>query len=192
MTRKRVPPGQVLTQRFPVLHHGEVPVIELARWRLVISGEVERPEEMDWAAFSALPTRKVTTDIHCVTGWSKMDTTWEGVSTGEICGRVRPTRRARHVVVHAPGGWSTNLSLDDFTASGALLAYLYNGAPLTAEHGWPVRLVIPHLYFWKSAKWVTDLRFHTQDQPGFWESRGYHLRGDPWQEQRYRDDPGWR
>ncbi|MEW6523639.1 MAG: sulfite oxidase-like oxidoreductase [Bacillota bacterium] len=191
MAQERVPPGQTVTGRFPVLHHGQVPSLRLEDWRLRLYGEVEEEVELDWEQLLALPTTRVTADIHCVTGWSKLDTEWEGVSTRQLLRLVQLTPQARYVMVHAPGGWSTNLSLDDFCKENVVLARSFDGAPITREHGWPVRLVVPHLYFWKSAKWVTALEFIWKDRPGFWEEAGYHLRGDPWTEQRYRDDRNW-
>jgi len=192
LRKGRIPPGQTVTGGFPVLHYGAVPAMGLGDWRLRLFGEVETEVELDWEQFSALPTIQVTADIHCVTGWSKLDTVWEGVSTTELLHHFRLTPKAGHVLVHAPGGWTANLPLDDFGATNVLLAHTYDGKPLTPEHGWPVRLVVPHLYFWKSAKWVIGLEFLTQGRPGFWERAGYHLRGDPWKEQRYRDEPGRR
>jgi DMSO/TMAO reductase YedYZ molybdopterin-dependent catalytic subunit len=186
--RDRLPPGQVRTQKWPVLHHGEVPKIDLATWRLRAFGLVEAPAEWTWAEFSSLPRSELTCDIHCVTRWSRFDNRFGGVSTRIVLERVRPLATAAFVVVHAAGDYATNLPLSDFASPSALLATTHDGRPLAPEHGWPLRLVVPHLYFWKSAKWVTGIELVAADAPGFWETRGYHRRGDPWAEQRYDDD----
>ncbi|MDQ7793823.1 MAG: sulfite oxidase-like oxidoreductase [bacterium] len=189
MSRPRVPPGQRVTPGFPILHHGGIPAISRRDWRLRVHGEVAEPVELDWAGLTALPATRVEADLHCVTGWSKLGTAWEGLAATELVRLARP--RSDHLLVHAPGGWSTNLTLADFTAPGVLLAYRHEGKLLTREHGGPVRLVVPQLYFWKSAKWVIAVEFTATEHPGFWEKAGYHLRGDPWREQRYRNDPAW-
>ena len=183
----RLPPGQRLTAKFPVLHAGGVPHVDPGAWRFVGRGLVEQPLELTLDEFEALPARDMTADIHCVTGWSKFDTAWRGVTGSEIVRRCRPTAEARYVLVHAPE-WSTNLPLADLDRDDVLFAWEYDGRPLEAAHGGPLRLVVPHLYFWKSAKWVTGLEFLADNRPGYWERGGYHMRGDPWKEQRYRDD----
>ena len=186
--RSRIPPGQRVVKDWPVLHAGEVPRIDPDRWELRAFGLVEQPARWDWAAFQALPRVQVRSDIHCVTRWSRLDNRWEGVPFRAIVERVKPKPEARYVMVHAPHGYSTNVPLEDLLRDDVLLATHHDGQPLTLEHGWPVRLVIPHLYFWKSAKWVTGLEFMREDRPGFWEQLGYHMYGDPWREQRYWGD----
>jgi DMSO/TMAO reductase YedYZ molybdopterin-dependent catalytic subunit len=181
----RVPPGQRLSDRWPVLHHGDMPRVHLAKWRLKIWGLVQKSRELTYEEFIALPMVKVNADIHCVTGWSKLDNTWEGVSTNAIKGLVEVLPAARFVVVHASAGFTTNLTIEDFFQTDVLLAIKHDSEPLSPEHGYPVRLVVPRLYFWKSAKWVTGIEFTAQDRPGFWESAGYHNHGDPWKEERY-------
>jgi DMSO/TMAO reductase YedYZ molybdopterin-dependent catalytic subunit len=181
----RLPPGQHLTEKWPVLHYGKVPSIDAKKWTLTIAGLVERARTLTFDEFAALPRVEVFSDIHCVTTWSRFNNTWEGVSTGTIGEIAGIQAEAKHVVVYGEGGFSTNLPLDDFLGEDALLALKHDGKPLAAEHGGPVRLVVPRLYFWKSAKWVTGIRFTAADEPGFWESNGYHNHGDPWKEERY-------
>ena len=181
----RVPPGQRVTEKWPVLHYGSVPRIEIADWRFSISGLVKQERRLDYKEFTSLPRVKVFSDIHCVTRWSRLDNLWEGVSTGEIRELVEILPEARFVIVHSAGGFTTNLSWDDFFASDVLFALKHNEQALTPEHGYPLRLVVPRLYFWKSAKWVTGIEFVARDKPGFWESAGYHNHGDPWKEERY-------
>lgn len=181
----RLPPGQRLVADWPVLHHGEPPDIELRRWRLRIHGLCAPERTLDYDAFLALPRVLVRSDIHCVTGWSRFDNLWEGVSTRTLGGLVEIDPTARHVVVHGHGGFTTNLPLDDFFAVDSLIAVKHDGELLDIEHGYPARLVVPRLYFWKSAKWVTAIEFTAEDRPGFWEKRGYHNHGDPWKEERY-------
>ncbi len=183
----RVPPGQYLTEKFPVLHYGSVPRTDLASWDLRVYGAVDSPLTLSWDEFRGLPRKTVTTDIHCVTRWSKLDTTWEGVpiqAVLELAG-VQPT--ATHVVAHAEQGYTTNLPLDVLDDDDVLLADTYDGAPLEPEHGYPLRLLVPKRYFWKSAKWVRALEFLDRDIPGFWERYGYHNEGDPWREERFSE-----
>ena len=183
----RVPPGQYLTEKFPVLHYGSVPRAELATWDLRVHGAVDTPLTLSWDEFRGLPRKTVTTDIHCVTRWSKLDTTWEGVPIQailELAG-VQPT--ATHVVAHAEQGYTTNLPLGVLDDDDVLLADTYGGAPLEPEHGYPLRLLVPKRYFWKSAKWVRALEFLDRDIPGFWERYGYHNEGDPWREERFSE-----
>ena len=181
----RLPPGQRLVADFPVLHAGSVPHINPQEWRLEITGLVQKPLTLTWEDLLALPTREQVCDIHCVTGWSKFDTRWKGVPVSLLGAQVEPRAEARHVVAYAVGGWTTNLPLEELMSEDVLLAYEYEGRPLAAEHGGPVRLLVPRLYFWKSAKWLTGLEFTREQRLGYWEQRGYHPLGDPWLEQRY-------
>ncbi|UPJ40620.1 sulfite oxidase-like oxidoreductase [Bradyrhizobium sp. 40] len=185
---QRLPPGQHLTKDWPVLDLGVVPPVSRERWRLDVYGAIETPVFWTFAEFAAQKQARFTSDIHCVTTWSRYDNEWEGLATRELLAASQPREDARFVVLHSHDGYTTNLALDDFAAEDALLAHSWSGEPLSAEHGGPVRLVVPHLYFWKSAKWVQSIEFLTEDAPGFWEIRGYHNRGDPWAEQRYSGD----
>jgi DMSO/TMAO reductase YedYZ molybdopterin-dependent catalytic subunit len=184
--QNRLPPGQKLTEKWPVLHYGKVPSIDVKKWTFTIAGLVEKERTFTFDEFVALPQVEVFSDIHCVTTWSRFNNTWEGVSTGtigEIAG-IKP--EAKYVIVRGDGGFTTNLPLEDFLAEDALFALKHDGKPLAADHGGPVRLVVPRLYFWKSAKWVTGVEFKAKDEPGFWERAGYHMHGDPWKQERYR------
>ena len=183
-----IPPGQHEVADFPVLSAGPTPRTDLAAWDLTVDGAVARPGQWSWDAFRALPTETPTVDIHCVTTWSKLDTTWEGVSLDHLLGLVGPTAAGAYLVAHCDGGYTTNLPLADVTGGKAWVAFGYAGAPLAPEHGGPARLLVPHLYLWKSAKWVRRLEIVPDDRPGFWETLGYHDRGDPWREQRYQGD----
>jgi DMSO/TMAO reductase YedYZ molybdopterin-dependent catalytic subunit len=155
-------------------------------WRLRISGAIDQPREWSWSEFRALPSEAIRADIHCVTKWSKLDTVWEGVSVDVLLADVETA--AEYVLVHAYGDYTTNLPLDDLTGGRAWVAFAYDGEPLEPEHGGPARLLVPHLYLWKSAKWVHEIELLTADEPGFWETYGYHAYGDPWREQRYGGD----
>lgn len=186
--RSRVPPGQRAVSTWPVLHAGEVPEIDLARWEFRVFGLVQNPLRFTWAEFQRLPRVSVPSDIHCVTRWSRLDNLWEGVAFATIAQLARPRPEARYVMVHAHPNFTANIPLDDLMRDDVLLADHHDGKPLTPEHGWPLRLVVPHLYFWKSAKWVRGAEFMAEDRPGFWEQLGYHMRGDPWKEQRYWGD----
>src|SRR5690606_36048415 len=179
---ERLPPGQKLTEGWPVLHYGSIPRIETADWKFVLGGLVEEEVSLTWEEFQALPRFTAHNDIHCVTTWSKFDDTWEGVAVTELMKHVKLKPEATAVMVHSYGGYTTNLLLDDFLRPETLIATHHNGEPLTREHGWPARLVVPHLYLRKSAKWVRGLVFMEQDKPGFWEMYGYHMRGDPFKE----------
>lgn len=185
---QRLPPGQHLTKDWPVLDLGVVPPVSRERWRLDVYGAIENPVFWTFAEFTAQKQAQFTSDIHCVTTWSRYDNEWEGLATRELLAACQPREDARFVVLHSYDGYTTNLALDDFAAEDALLAHSWSGQPLSDEHGGPVRLVVPHLYFWKSAKWLQAIEFLTDDAPGFWEGRGYHNRGDPWAEQRYSSD----
>lgn len=182
----RVPPGQYLVNDFPVLSAGPTPHTPLADWSFTISGLVDEPISWTWDEFRALPTETPTVDIHCVTKWSKLDTSWRGVSLDTLLGQVET--EGDYVFVWCDGGYTTNLPLEDVLDGKAWIAYEYEGEPLEPEHGGPARLLVPHLYFWKSAKWVRGLELRDYDTPGFWEGYGYHMYGDPWKEQRYRGD----
>jgi DMSO/TMAO reductase YedYZ molybdopterin-dependent catalytic subunit len=181
----RLPPGQYLTEKWPVLHAGDVPRTDLATWDLRVWGEVEEPLTLTWEQLTALPASEFTTDIHCVTRWSRFDTSFRGVHWRELAALVRPKPSAGFVVAHAEQGFTANVPLEFLEDDEALLAYEADGEPLTPEHGWPLRLVIPRKYFWKSAKWVRGIELRAADQPGFWERYGYHNDADFWKEERY-------
>jgi DMSO/TMAO reductase YedYZ molybdopterin-dependent catalytic subunit len=182
----RVPPGQYVTEDFPVLSAGPTPHTPLSEWTFTIDGEVDQPVSWTWEQFRALPSETSTVDIHCVTKWSKLDTHWRGVSLDTLLAEVET--EADYVTASCDGGYTTNLALEDVREGRAWVAYEFDGEPLDPEHGGPARLLVPHLYFWKSAKWVRGLILTSDDQPGFWESYGYHNHGDPWLEQRYQGD----
>ena len=182
----RVPPGQYVTSGFPVLSAGPTPRTPLDAWTFTIRGAVDRPVSWTWDEFRALPQETVTVDIHCVTKWSKLDTTWTGVSIDSLLDGV--VTNGEFVLAFSDGGYTTNVPLDDLRHGKAWVAHEYEGQPLEAEHGGPARLLVPHLYFWKSAKWVRGLDLRQRDEPGFWEGYGYHNYGDPWKEQRYQGD----
>ncbi len=193
----RLPPGQSLTQKFPVLHYGAIPAFDPQTWRFRIWGEVEEELSWRWEEFSRLPRTETTLDIHCVTRWSKFDTSWAGVSVKALIDQeiLRPLPTANYVIQHAEGGYTTNLPLEILLQDNFLLATHYNGEPLTPEHGYPLRGIVGQIpdrkdlktpYFWKGAKWLTGLEFLTEDQLGFWEQAGYHNEGDVWKEQRRR------
>jgi DMSO/TMAO reductase YedYZ molybdopterin-dependent catalytic subunit len=184
--RSRLPPGQYLERGFPVLSAGPTPRAALDQWSFTIDGEVDRPASWSWTEFRALPSDAVTVDIHCVTKWSKLDTRWRGVAVDTLLEGVGTD--AGYVTAWSDGGYTTNVPLADLTGGRAWVAYEFDGEPLHPEHGGPARLLVPHLYFWKSAKWVRGLRLTANDVPGFWEEAGYHNRGDPWLEQRYWND----
>ncbi len=184
---ERIPPGQYRTEKVPVLHYGSVPNTDLARWDFRVWGEVESPFTLTWEQFKALPRKTVHTDIHCVTRWTKLDTDWEGVPIQEILrlAQLRPT--ATHVLAHAEQGYTANLPLSVLDDDDVLLADTFGGEPLEKEHGWPLRLVVPKKYFWKSAKWIRGLEFLDRDILGFWERYGYNNDADPWKEERFSD-----
>lgn len=181
----RLPPGQILTRKWPVLHYGTVPRVDRSAWELGVFGAIARPFTLSWNELLALPRQETVCDIHCVTRWSRYDNSFEGIPLGPILERAGIRPEVTHVLVHAEHGFTTNLPLEDFARPANLLALRHNGEDLTPEHGGPVRLVVPHLYFWKSAKWVNGFEFLEGDAPGFWEQNGYHMRGDPWAEERY-------
>jgi DMSO/TMAO reductase YedYZ molybdopterin-dependent catalytic subunit len=181
----RVPPGQYVTDDFPVLSAGPTPHTSLDMWTFsIVHGD--EGKSWTWNEFRALPSETVTVDVHCVTRWSKLDTTWEGVSVDTLLAEVE--HDAPFVLAFCDGGYTTNLPIEDVTDGKAWVAFAYDGEPLEPEHGGPARLLVPHLYFWKSAKWVRGLQLRDEDEPGFWETYGYHMYGDPWREQRYSGD----
>jgi DMSO/TMAO reductase YedYZ molybdopterin-dependent catalytic subunit len=182
----RLPPGQYLTDGFPVLSAGPTPHTSLDMWTFSILAGEEEGKSWTWDEFRALPSETVTVDIHCVTRWSKLDTSWQGVSVDTLLAEVGSD--APYVLAFCDGGYTTNLPLEDVTGGKAWVAFDYDGEPLEPEHGGPARLLVPHLYFWKSAKWVRGLELRDEDEPGFWETYGYHMYGDPWREQRYSGD----
>jgi DMSO/TMAO reductase YedYZ molybdopterin-dependent catalytic subunit len=181
----RLPPGQYLTPKWPVLHAGSVPKVDLATWTFRVFGEVEEEVELDWAAFGELPRRENVQDIHCVTRWSRFDASFRGVHWSELERLARPKPSARFVIAHAEQGFTSNVPIEYLRDEQALLATEADGEPLTPEHGWPLRLVVPGKYFWKSAKWLRAIELSATDLPGFWERYGYHNDADPWREQRY-------
>jgi DMSO/TMAO reductase YedYZ molybdopterin-dependent catalytic subunit len=181
----RLPPGQIETRKWPVLHYGNVPRVDLATWRFEVRGAVENPIALTWQELIALPRQTTLCDIHCVTRWSRYDNLFGGVPVRTILERVRPKPEARFVVVRAEQGYTTNVPLEDLDRPDNLLALEHGGEPLSAEHGGPIRLLVPHLYLWKSAKWLCGFDFVEEDEAGFWERNGYHMRGDPWAEERH-------
>jgi DMSO/TMAO reductase YedYZ molybdopterin-dependent catalytic subunit len=182
----RLPPGQYLTRDFPVLSAGPTPRLSTERWEFTVTSEAGQVHTWSWAELLALPAQEVTVDLHCVTKWTKLDTGWRGVSIDTLLEDVETA--ADYVVAHSYDGYTTNLPLEDLLDGQAWVAYQYDSSPLAPEHGGPARLLVPHLYFWKSAKWVHGLRLLLEDEPGFWETAGYHNYGDPWREQRYQGD----
>jgi DMSO/TMAO reductase YedYZ molybdopterin-dependent catalytic subunit len=184
----RLPPGQVATLKWPVLHYGSVPRFDPARWDFRVYGRVQTPLRFTWPEFNALPRVSTTSDFHCVTRWSRFDNHWQGVAFREILERVKLFPRAAFVLVHAEQGFTANVPLADLDREDVLLATHHDGQPLTPEHGHPLRLIVPHLYAWKSVKWVRALEFLDEDAAGFWEKNGYHMYGDPWKEQRFDTD----
>ena len=184
----RLPPGQSLTLKWPVLHEGGVPSFDPKTWDFRVTGLVEKPLRLTWEEFSRLPMKEVTADMHCVTRWSRFDVRWEGVPFSELMKLVELKPGAKFVMALGENGYTTNIPLADLMQQDTLFALKENDEPLPPEHGYPVRLVVPHLYAWKSAKWVRSIEFMAQDAPGFWEQNGYHIYGDPFKEQRYSDD----
>jgi DMSO/TMAO reductase YedYZ molybdopterin-dependent catalytic subunit len=183
----RLPPGQILTQKWPVLHHGTVPKVDLNVWDFRVFGLVHQPVRWTWNDFKTLPRVQVQSDIHCVTRWSRFDNLWEGVSIREVLRRAEPKPGAAFAVIHAESGYTTNLPARELDQDDVLLADTHDGKPLAPEHGWPLRLVVPRRYFWKSAKWVRAVELVDADRPGFWERNGYHNEADPWAEERFSD-----
>jgi DMSO/TMAO reductase YedYZ molybdopterin-dependent catalytic subunit len=184
----RLPPGQSLTLKWPVLHYGSVPRFDPARWDFRIRGLVEQPVRLTWDEFNRLPTVKTHSDFHCVTRWSRFDNDWQGVAFQEVLKLVKLKPEAKYVLVHAEQGFTANVPLADLDRDDVLFATHHDGEPLSADHGYPLRLIVPHLYAWKSVKWVRGLEFTGSDVPGFWEQNGYHMYGDPFREQRFDTD----
>ena len=179
------PPGQFVTEKFPVLTFGPTPRIDLSTWQFRIFGLVEEEITLDWQEFNALPQTRLDAEFHCVTQWSKLQNVWEGILFTDLMKLVAPKPEAKYVMAHCYGGYTTNVALDVLNDDDVLFAHSHDGAPLDAEHGGPMRLVVPKRYGWKSAKWVNGIEFMAEDAPGFWEMRGYHMEGDPWKEERF-------
>jgi DMSO/TMAO reductase YedYZ molybdopterin-dependent catalytic subunit len=188
MQEGRLPPGQAATLKWPVLHYGSVPHFDPARWDFRIAGLVEQPVRLTWEEFNHLPKSTVTSDFHCVTRWSRFDNRWEGVLFRDVLKLVKLVPRAAYVLVHAEQGYTANVPLADLDRDNVLFATHHDGQPLPPDHGYPLRLIVPHLYAWKSVKWVRGLEFYDHDLPGFWEQNGYHMYGDPFKEQRFDTD----
>jgi DMSO/TMAO reductase YedYZ molybdopterin-dependent catalytic subunit len=187
-TTDRIPPGQSLTEDFPVLSAGPTPRVRTEDWSFTLKEGPKPLIKWNWDEFNKLPQTRMTRDIHCVTAWSKLDTAWQGVLIDDIFAEAGLEPPTEFMLAHSFDGYATNVPVRDLTGGKAMIATSYNGKPLEAEHGGPARLLVPHLYFWKSAKWINGLQFTTRDEPGFWELRGYHIYGDPWREQRYTGD----
>jgi DMSO/TMAO reductase YedYZ molybdopterin-dependent catalytic subunit len=187
--KERTPPGQALTAKWPVLHYGAVPKVDPyhPNWRLRVFGLVDEPYELTYQQIRDLPAIDVVCDIHCVTHWSRLDNTFTGPPLRDIIARSRPRPEARYVMCHCEAGYTTNVSLEEFTGDDCILAYQWEGKDITPEHGWPLRGLAPRLYLWKSAKWIRGIELRDTDAPGFWEQNGYHMHGDPWNEERF----GW-
>lgn len=184
----RLPPGQSLTLKWPILHYGSVPSFDAQRWDFRVYGAVDEPVRWTWTEFNALPKTESMSDFHCVTRWSRFDNRWLGVAFREVLRRVRLKPGVSHVLVHAEQGFTANVPLKDLYGEGVLFATHHDGEPLSADHGYPLRLIVPHLYAWKSVKWVRAIEFMDHDTPGFWEQNGYHMSGDPWKQQRFDTD----
>jgi DMSO/TMAO reductase YedYZ molybdopterin-dependent catalytic subunit len=184
----RIPPGQHLVDGFPILSAGPVPSVSLDKWVFELKDGVRVVRTWTWEQFNQLPITKITRDIHCVTSWSKLNTLWEGVTIDDLFAAAGMEPTTSFLLAHSIDGYSTNVPVSDLVKGKAMVALKYDGLPLEPDHGGPARLLVPHLYFWKSAKWVKGLQFIKRDEPGFWESNGYHMYGDPWREQRYSND----
>jgi DMSO/TMAO reductase YedYZ molybdopterin-dependent catalytic subunit len=185
----RVPPGQVVTERFPILHEGEVPEYDITEWSLRIFGEVNEEKIIRYEDLLALPQTQINCDIHCVTRWSKLDTNWEGVRFRDLLNELQIKPIGKYVMLHAENEYKTNLPLEDLMGDQILLAFKYDGKPLSPKHGWPLRMIVPHLYFWKSAKWIRGIEFMKADREGFWEQNGFHNIAEPFKEQRFSGEP---
>lgn len=183
-----VPPGQFVTEKFPVLTYGSTPKIDMETWKFKIFGLVKEEVTLNWQQFNDLQKIELEAEFHCVTQWSKLVNIWEGIAFNDVMKLVKPKPEATHVMIHCYGGYTTNLPLDVVTDDDVLFAYKHDGETITEEHGGPLRFVVPKRYAWKSAKWVNGVEFMAEDRPGFWEIRGYHNEGDPWKEQRFWDE----
>jgi len=184
----RLPPGQSLTLKWPVLHAGSVPRFDPAKWDFEITGHVWTPLRFSWDEFNKLPMMQETADFHCVTRWSRFDNRWEGVSAADLIARAQPKPDAKFALIHAEHGFTANLPLEDLLRPTSIFALRHDGEPLAPDHGYPLRLIVPHLYAWKSVKWVRGVELLAHDEPGFWEQNGYHMYGDPFREQRFSND----
>jgi len=187
-SQRELPPGQYLERDFPVLSAGPTPHSRLEDWVFALEHDGEQLASWSWAAFQELPQSEITVDIHCVTSWSKLDTRWRGVTIETLLDSAGLEPPEPFAMAYSDGGYTTNLPVEDLLKDGSMIAHQYDGEPLEPEHGGPARLLVPHLHFWKSAKWVRGLRFMAEDEPGFWEGYGYHMYGDPWREQRHTGD----
>lgn len=183
----RIPPGQYFTEKWPVLHYGSVPGVDIDSWDFRVWGAVEQPLHFDWDSFKSMPRKSLVSDIHCVTRWTRLDASFEGVAIQHLLAQVRPTAEANFVIVHAEQGYTTSVPISVLDDDDVILADVAEGEPLTPDHGYPLRLIVPKRYFWKSAKWIRGLEFRSQDQLGFWERYGYHNDADPWKEERFSD-----
>jgi DMSO/TMAO reductase YedYZ molybdopterin-dependent catalytic subunit len=182
---QRLPPGQMLTERFPILTEGEVPEYDMSTWDLRLFGEVEEEAVFTFKDIEQMPKNRLRCDIHCVTRWSKFDTEWEGIRFKDLLEKVKLSPSVKHVMIHADEDYDANIPLEDLLGDDIMLATHYDGKPLTAKHGYPLRLIVPHLYFWKSAKWIRGIEFMSEDRPGFWERNGFHNVADPFKEERF-------
>ena len=183
----RLPPGQSLTLKWPILRYGSVPKFDPEQWDFRAYGLVDNPVRLNWVEFGQLPQSEHITDFHCVTRWSRFENNWRGVAVRDLLALVKPSATASHVLIHAEQGYTTNVSIADLDREDVILATHHDGLPLAPDHGYPLRLIVPHLYAWKSAKWLRGMEFLDRDQAGFWEKNGYHMHGDPWKEQRFSD-----
>ncbi|MCM3784652.1 sulfite oxidase-like oxidoreductase [Neobacillus mesonae] len=186
--KHRLPPGQVLTEKFPILHEGEVPEYDMSTWDLRVFGEVEEEVTFSYDQLLSMPMTNTVSDIHCVTRWSKFDTAWEGIRFSEFAEQFKIKPEAKYVMIHADHDYETNLPIEALMRDDVLLAFKFDDKPLTPKHGWPLRLVVPEFYFWKSAKWIRGIEFMTEDRHGFWERNGFHNTADPFLEQRFSDE----
>ncbi|KKK37450.1 oxidoreductase [Mesobacillus campisalis] len=182
---RRLPPGQALTERFPILHEGEVPQYDMKDWRLKVFGAVDEEKVLSYDEILAMPQTTITVDIHCVTRWSRFDNSFTGVKFGDFLKQIGVAPKSEYVMLHADQDYTANLKLSDLDRQDVLLAHSFEGKPLTDKHGYPLRLVVPHLYFWKSVKWITGIEFIDENKPGFWEQNGFHMNGDPFAEERF-------
>jgi len=188
MKRNRLPPGQRLVKNWPVLDLGKKPDLDRDEWRLIVDGDIKNPIKWNWSELLEQPQVEINSDIHCVTGWSRYDNRWLGITGAYLIETVEPLPEVKHCIFHSYDGYKTNVSIEHFKKSNAIIAFKWNGDLLSADHGGPVRALLPDQYFWKSAKWIRRIEFTAEDRPGYWEMRGYHNTGDPWKEERYHDD----